>query len=109
MKITNFIQFDGDNFDTATGKGLISTIERDLPITATPFSSSHPLAPTHRIYAKSPGGHDLEVGGIWKKDNAEGRPYYQLSIKQMRFNANLGRFPNQDDPTLQAIIEWEQR
>ena len=51
MKITNFIQCDGDDNDTASGKGLITTIERELPITATPFSSSHPLAPTHRVHA----------------------------------------------------------
>ena len=109
MIIHRFIRFDGDVFATSCGKDVNSTIDRDLPITATPFSSSHPLAPTHSVYAKSPGGHDLEVGGIWKKDNAEGRPYYAISIKQMRFNANLGHCPNQDDPTLQAIIEWEQR
>ncbi|TIU18069.1 MAG: DUF736 domain-containing protein, partial [Mesorhizobium sp.] len=51
----------------------------------------------------------IEVGGIWKKKNAEGKPYYTLSIKRLSFNANLGRFPGQDDPTLQAIIEWEPR
>nr|WP_244564767.1 DUF736 domain-containing protein [Rhizobium sullae] len=64
---------------------------------------------THRVYAKSPRGHDIEVGGVCKKKNAEGKPYYTLSIKRLGFNANLGRFPGQDDPTLQAIIEWEPR
>lgn len=107
--ITNYIQFNGDNIETADGTGLISTIERDLHIKVTPFSSTNERAPTHRVYAKSPAGHDLDVGGIWKKENGEGRPYYTISIKRMGFNANLGRFPGQDDPTLQAIIEWEPR
>ncbi|MER8759899.1 DUF736 domain-containing protein [Mesorhizobium sp. M0976] len=84
-------------------------IERDLDINAVPFSPDNEKAPTHRVYAKSPRGHDIEVGGIWKKKNAEGKPYYTLSIKRLGFNANLGRFPGQDDPTLQAIIEWEPR
>jgi uncharacterized protein (DUF736 family) len=109
MTTTNYIQFDADDLDAAKGKGLISTIERDLDIAAVPFSSDNEKAPTHRVYAKSPRGHDIEVGGIWKKKNAEGKPYYTLSIKRLSFNANLGRFPGQDDPTLQAIIEWEPR
>ncbi|MER9202921.1 hypothetical protein NKH74_27640 [Mesorhizobium sp. M0933] len=37
------------------------------------------------------------------------KPYYTLSIKRLGFNANLGRYPGQDDPTLQAIIEWDPR
>ncbi|PLT91748.1 hypothetical protein BMJ30_10840, partial [Sinorhizobium medicae] len=32
-----------------------------------------------------------------------------LSIRKLRYNANLGRFPGQDDASLQAIIEWEPR
>jgi uncharacterized protein (DUF736 family) len=51
----------------AVGKGLISTIERDLDIAAVPFSSDNEKAPTHRVYAKAPRGHDIEVGGIWKR------------------------------------------
>lgn len=106
---TNFLQFDGEDFDSAKGVGLISTIDRDLDISVVPFHSENEKAPTHRVYAKSPRGHDIEVGGIWKKKNADGNPYYTLSIKRLGFNANLGRFPQQDDPTLQAIIEWEPR
>ncbi|MDX0973258.1 DUF736 family protein [Sinorhizobium medicae] len=109
MTATNYIQFDADDLDTAQGKGLISTIDRDLDINVVPFNSDNEKAPTHRVYAKSPRGHDIEVGGVWKKKNAEGKPYYTLSIKRLGFNANLGRFPGQDDPTLQAIIEWEPR
>ncbi|RWC69611.1 MAG: DUF736 family protein [Mesorhizobium sp.] len=107
--ITNYIQFNDDDLDTASGTGLISTIDRDLDVKVTPFSSDNEKAPTHRVYAKSPRGHDIDVGGIWKKKNAEGKPYYTLSIKRLGYNANLGRFPGQDDSTLQSIIEWEPR
>ncbi|MHC2420016.1 DUF736 family protein [Sinorhizobium meliloti] len=109
MNITNYIQFDGDNLDTAKGAGLISTIDRDMDIKVVPFESDNEKAPTHRVYAKSPRGHDIEVGGIWKKANQDGKPYYTLSIRKLRYNANLGRFPGQDDASLQAIIEWEPR
>lgn len=109
MNITNYIQFDGDNLDTAKGAGLISTIDRDMDIKVVPFASDNEKAPMHRVYAKSPRGHDIEVGGIWKKDNQDGKPYYTLSIRKLRYNANLGRFPGQDDASLQAIIEWEPR
>ncbi|MDX0371912.1 DUF736 family protein [Sinorhizobium meliloti] len=109
MNITNYIQFDGDNLDTAKGAGLISTIDRDMDIKVVPFDSDNEKAPTHRVYAKSPRGHDIEVGGIWKKANQDGKPYYTLSIRKLRYNANLGRFPGQDDASLQAIIEWEPR
>ncbi|MBP1848325.1 uncharacterized protein (DUF736 family) [Rhizobium petrolearium] len=109
MTTTNFIQFDSDDFDVANGKGLISTIDRDIDIKVVPFASEHPDAPTHRVYARSPRGHDIDIGGIWKKKNAAGKPYRTLSLKRIGYNANLGRFPGQDDPTLQAIIEWDPR
>ncbi|MCM5690183.1 DUF736 family protein [Sinorhizobium meliloti] len=109
MNITNYLQFDGDNLDTAKGAGLISTIDRDMDIKVVPFESDNEKAPTHRVYAKSPRGHDIEVGGIWKKENQDGKPYYTLSIRKLRYNANLGRFPGQDDASLQAIVEWEPR
>lgn len=109
MNITNYIQFDGDNLDTAKGAGLISTIDRDMDIKVVPFESDNEKAPTHRVYARSPRGHDIEVGGIWKKENQDGKPYYTLSIRKLRYNANVGRFPGQDDASLQAIIEWEPR
>ncbi|MCP1201066.1 DUF736 family protein [Notoacmeibacter sp. MSK16QG-6] len=109
MNITNYIQFENDDIETAKGSGLISTIERDLDITVVPFDSSNERAPTHRVYAKSPRGHDIEVGGIWKKTSQENKPYYTLSIKRLGYNANLGKYPQQDDTTLQAIIEWDER
>ncbi|MBD9524293.1 DUF736 family protein [Ensifer sp. ENS02] len=109
MNVTNYIQFEGDNLETAKGTGLISTIDRDMDITVVPFDSDNDKAPTHRVYAKSPRGHNIEVGGVWKKENQEGKPYYTLSIRKLRYNANLGRFPGQDDASLQAIIEWDAR
>ncbi len=109
MNVTNYIQFEGDNLETAKGTGLISTIDRDMDITVVPFDSDNDKAPTHRVYAKSPRGHNIEVGGVWKKENQEGKPYYTLSIRKLRYNANLGRFPGQDDASLQAIIEWDTR
>ncbi|MBV7518941.1 DUF736 family protein [Ensifer sp. ENS12] len=109
MNVTNYIQFEGDNLETAKGTGLISTIDRDMDITVVPFGSDNDKAPTHRVYAKSPRGHNIEVGGVWKKENQEGKPYYTLSIRKLRYNANLGRFPGQDDASLQAIIEWDTR
>jgi uncharacterized protein (DUF736 family) len=102
--ITNYLHFDVD-FNTATGR--ISTLDRDLEITAVRFTSDNPLAPSHQLFAQSPGGYAIQVGGIWAKENNEGRKYYSLSIKRMGFNANLGKFPSQDDTTLQAIIEWD--
>ena len=109
MSMTNFIQFDKDDIDNAKGTGLISTIDRDLDIKVTPFDSTNEKAPTHRVYAKSPRGHDIEVGGIWKKKNQNGGDYLSLSVStgHGRLNANLGRFPGQDDEDLMAVIPWD--
>ncbi len=41
MNITSYIQFDGDNLDTAEGAGLISTIDRDMDIKVVPFASDN--------------------------------------------------------------------
>jgi len=105
--ITNFIKFDTDDLQTSKGHGLISTIERDLLIEVIPFKSENENAPTHQVFAKSPAGHNLNVGGIWKKKNQWDADYFNLSIHRMGFNANLGRFAGQDDVSLQAIIEWD--
>lgn len=107
--LTNFIKFDDDNLEDSEGAGLISTLDRDIDIKVVPFSSDHPDAPTHRVYAKSPRGHNIDVGGIWKKKNREGGSYFNLSVKAIRFNANLGRLAGQDDDSLQAIIPWDPR
>ena len=105
--LTNFIRFKGKDFDKSEGAGRISTLDKDIEITAVPFKSNNENAPTHQIFAKSPGGFDVQIGGIWKKKNKQNNDFYTLSIRPLKFNANLGRYPSQDDRTLQAIIEWE--
>ncbi|WP_433762999.1 hypothetical protein [Brucella anthropi] len=48
--------------------------------------------------------------GIWKKAKADGEGFKRnLSIRRLNYNANLGRFGGQDDPSLQAVLEWEPR
>lgn len=105
--LTNYIQFDADDLETAKGAGLISTLDRDLDIKVVPFHSDHPKAPTHRVFAKSPRGFEVDVGGIWKQKNREGGTYFTLSVRPLKFNANLGRLAGQDDERLQAVIPWD--
>lgn len=105
--ITNFIQFNSEDLENATGQGRISTLTQDIAITAVPFASDNPKAPTHRVFAKSPAGYDIDVGGIWMGTNQAGGTKWTLSIKKLGLNANLGRYPGQDDDSLQAIIEWD--
>lgn len=106
---TNLIQFDKKEIEEANGEGQLSTLNQDVKIIALPFKSDNPKAPTHRVFGFSPAGHKLEIGGIWKKQSAEGKDYFTLSIKQMKLNANLGRYPYQDDESLQAVIPWEDK
>ena len=104
---TNFIKFESDNIETAKGKGTISTLKFDLEITVEPLDSANELAPTHRVWGKSPNGHQVECGGIWKKQNKEtGNDYFTLSIRDHRFNANLGKAAFQEDASNQAVIPW---
>lgn len=105
--ITNYIQFESDDIDKVGGKGRISTLDRDIEITVTPFQSDKDKAPTHSVYAKSPAGYDINVGAIWQGENAQGGMYRYLTLKRLDFRANLGRFAGQDDGSLQAIIEWD--
>ena len=107
--LTNYIKFESDDLVAAKGRGLISTIERDLAIEVVPFQSENPKAPTHQIFAKSPAGHRLSIGGVWKKKNQWDADYFMLIIRSMGFKANLGRYAGQDDQSLQAIIEWDAR
>jgi len=106
---TNLIKFDNTTIETSKGEGQLSTLTHDMKIVAEPFESDNPKAPTHRVFGFSPAGHKLEIGGIWKKKSGEGNDYFTLSIKQIKLNANLGRFPYQEDESLQAIIPWEDR
>lgn len=103
----NTLKFDNKKIETAAGSGLISTLDFDLDVTAEPVQIDHKDAPTHRIMGKSPRGHDIECGGIWKKKNKQtGEYYFTLSIRGRNFNANLGKAAFQDDDSLQAIIPW---
>ncbi len=108
-KLTNFIQFDNDTLETAKGQGRISTLTADIELTVVPLLSSNPSAPSHRVFGKSPRGYELEVGAIWKGENQDGGTKFTLQIKQLKFNANLGRYAGQDDEGLQAIIPWQDR
>lgn len=105
--ITNFIKFDQEDIQASKGEGLISTLDRDMMIEVVPFTSENAKAPTHQVYAKSPAGHQISVGGIWKNKNQWDADYFTLSIPHIGLKANLGRFAGQDDASLQAVIEWE--
>ena len=106
-QITNFIQFDADNHDESQGKGRISTITKDLPIEVEPFTSDNPKAPVLRVYSRSPAGHRIEIGGIWRRDRADGSgTHLTLTVPGLALRANLGRMAGQDDPNLMAIIPW---
>ncbi|KIP98101.1 hypothetical protein RU07_22990 [Agrobacterium tumefaciens] len=108
-KLTNFIQFDNDTLATAKGQGRISTLTADIEIHVVPITSTNLRAPSHRVFGKSPAGYELEVGAIWIGENQDGGTKFTLQIKQLKFNANLGRYAGQDDESLQAIIPWQDR
>ncbi|MDK4713506.1 DUF736 family protein [Rhizobium sp. CNPSo 4039] len=52
-------------------------------------------SPVYRLFAKSPRGKHVEIGGIWKKQNQNGGDYFTLSVNTGygRLNAHLGRYP----------------
>jgi len=104
-ELTNFIRFNEDG----TLSGNIASIAYDIDITGEPFTSTNKDAPVYRIHAKSPRGRRLELGGIWRKKNQSGGDYLSLSVStgHGRLNANLGRFPGQDDEDLMAVIPWD--
>ncbi len=104
--LTNFVIFDPD------GKGLrgnIASISYDIDIIGEPFSSENPKAPSFKLFAKSPRGKKLEIGGVWLKENQTGGKYYQITLStgHGKFHANLGRYPGQEDNSLMAVIPWD--
>lgn len=103
--IVNFIRFESNN--TLTGN--IASMAYDLDIVGEPFESSNPKAPLYRLYAKSPRGRRVEIGGLWEKENQNGGKYYTLTVNtgHGKLNANLGRYPGQDDEDLMAVIPWD--
>jgi len=104
---TNIIKFHDDNIETSKGTGSISTLTFDVDVSIEPNNSDNPMAPTHRVFARSPRGKLIECGGVWKKENKEtGAEYFTLTIRDYGFNANLGIAAGQDDASVQAVIPW---
>ncbi|OJU88879.1 MAG: hypothetical protein BGO06_03855, partial [Shinella sp. 65-6] len=75
-ELANFIRINEDN----TISGNIASISYDLDITGEAFTSTNAKAPVYRLFAKSPRGRRIEVGGIWKKKNQTGGDYLSLSV-----------------------------
>lgn len=105
-ELTNYIRFAGNGKDLS---GNIASISYDIDITGEAYSSDNPKAPVYRLFAKSPRGKRVEIGGIWEKQNQNGGNYYTLAVSTGygKLNANLGRYPGQDDSGLMAIIPWD--
>ena len=114
-ELTNYIQFAEDGKSL---RGNIASISYDIDIAGEPYDSEHPKAPVFRLFAKSPRGKRIEIGGIWKKQNQSGGDYYTLTVNTGygKLNANLsanaqhlsrGRYPGQDNEDLMAIIPWD--
>ncbi|MCY1667379.1 DUF736 family protein [Rhizobium sp. SL86] len=103
--LVNFIRFNQDN----TLSGNIASVAYDLDIFGEAFESSNPKAPVYRLFAKTPRGRRVEIGGIWEKSNQVGGKYFTLSVSTGygKLNANLGRYPHQDDEDLMAVIPWD--
>lgn len=104
--MTNYVQFSGDG---KTLQGNIASISYDVDITGEAYTSENPKAPVYRIFAKSPRGKRVEIGGVWQKKNQSGGDYYQLTLTtgHGKFHANLGRYAGQDDDGLMAVIPWD--
>ncbi|MBA8904118.1 DUF736 family protein [Phyllobacterium sp. P30BS-XVII] len=104
--LVNFIQIN----DNGTISGNIATVAFDIDITGEKLNSDNPKAPVFKLFAKTPRGRKIEIGGIWEKTSVtKGTTYYTLSVNTGydRLNANLGRYPGQDDSTLMAVIPWD--
>lgn len=103
--LVNFIRFNDNN--TLTGN--IASVAYDLDIFGEEFDSTNAKAPVYRLFAKTPRGRRAEIGGIWKKQNQNGGDYFTLSVNTGygKLNANLGRYPAQDDEDLMAVIPWD--
>ncbi len=62
-----------------------------------------------RRYEREHPRRRIEIGGIWEKQKKTGDgTYFSLSADTGfgKLNANLGRFPGQDDESLMAVIAW---
>jgi uncharacterized protein (DUF736 family) len=102
--LTNFIKIDG-----AEVAGNIATLAFDIDVTGETVGSENNKAPVFRLFARSPRGRWIDVGGIWERRNAQDKPYYTLALNtgHGRWYANLGRMAGQDDDSLYAVIPNE--
>ena len=102
--LVNYIKFDGDKV-----AGNIATITFDIDLVGEAVNSENPKAPVYRLYGKSPRNRRIEIGGIWRKKNQRDCDYYTLTVSTgfAKLNANLGRYPGQDDDSLMAVIPWD--
>lgn len=101
--LVNFIKFNGDKLN-----GNIASLTYDIDISGEEFISKNEKALVFQLFATSPRGRRIEVGGIWRKEDREGGVYHQFSVNtgHGRLNANLGRHPGQTDENLMAVIPW---
>ncbi|AVX06002.1 hypothetical protein MXMO3_03499 (plasmid) [Maritalea myrionectae] len=102
----NIIRFETAQIEGTKGKGRLATLTFDENIFAEPVTSDNEKAPTHQLFANSPRGARVQIGAIWKRKNKEDKPYFQVSIPQLNFRANLGKAAGQDEDEVQAIIPW---
>ena len=81
----------------------------DIDVTGESVDITSDKSPVFRLYAQSPRGRRIDVGGIWQRTNKDGNPYYSLTLNtgHSRWYANLGQYPGQDDPSLYAVIPNE--
>ncbi|MBA8862717.1 uncharacterized protein (DUF736 family) [Ochrobactrum anthropi] len=95
--------------ENGTLTGNIASFAFDIDVTGEPYESSNAKAPVYRLFAKTPRGRRVEIGGVWEKTNQNGGSYLTLSIStgHAKLNANLGRYPHQDDEDLMAVIPWD--
>ena len=102
--LVNFIRFNEDK----TLSGNIASLAYDIDIVGEAFESTNAKAPVYRLFAKTPRGRRVEIGGVWEKQNQSGGHYFTLTVNTGHgaLNANLGRYPGQDDESLMAVIAW---
>lgn len=102
--LVNFIRFNEDK----TLSGNIASLAYDIDIVGQEYDSTNAKAPVYRLFAKTPRGRRVEIGGIWKRQNQSSGTYFNLAVNTGHgtLNANLGRYPGQDDESLMAVIAW---
>ncbi|NTG05105.1 DUF736 domain-containing protein [Agrobacterium rhizogenes] len=76
-ELTNYVEFSKDRKSL---RGNIASISYDIDIAGETYISENPKAPAYRLFAESPLGRRIEIGGIWEKQNQSGSNYYTLTI-----------------------------